>query len=1466
MILASRRLLAALLAFLFILPTFCLTAQAADPYMSTAFSFSKNPVAANESFRLNGWVRPGDGTLNRITVNYYEIGNNTNSGDLYTASLAGLTSFNLADIGNVKISKPGTYRVRVWVSNSNMQNGIEAARLDITVTGASNPTPTPKPTPTPTTAPPQKHIPPTIIVDRNPQVTTNDVVLSGNISSFGSSGGLLQRGFMLGTSASNMSMYAESDSIGQTGAYSRRIGNLSANTKYYYTAYVKYMDTTTWREEYAYGDTYSFTTAAAPVQKTEVQTGDAKNITVDGATLSGYLVNSSGESTQCGFYISNAYGLIDTVIVGTYNSNGAQFSGKASSLKGDTAYTFQAFATNVYGTVIGQSVAFRTAADTASDLQKIEQDMLTTNIIFAAEDNQYAVTKEITLPTRGVSNDSVIAWISSSQPSVLSTSGKVDRPMGGDTEVILTARYAFGSATKDKTVRLTVKGKTEIAPHVDGGSSVYTIKEGENLTLDGIVRAESRLTAVTANIYFTGVEKSVAANTTSYNLSDMTLNTAALKPGTYLIRIWAKSIGFPTAENAIKTIELTVSVANAGLTVTPAVLSFDNTAKSQSMTLTATGAWTATKNGNWITINESSGTQSGVIIVSVAANPGNAARTGSVTIKSGNLTKTVTVTQAGTAVLPKITNLTCDKKSIKAGESITITLKTDKLVDAAYAVFDGVTEVALTSKDKINWSTTRAITSLGTRVITGRAILGQAEVIYETETKLLVNQNVSGELVISSPEKDKPVSGTNLAVRFTNATNLPNDKSKYITTIQVFNLADNYKVVADITKDGIVADYLINFLPGGDYSMGISVRDKATNACIMEGSTTFEVKLSMNNLKLPSSMVQGEFPSIDGTLSSYANITNVSIKVFNASGALEKIDVSAQPNSTSYQLSALDKKVLFNTLSPGKKKILIRAEDAAGNLFEVNPELKVAEKPNEPIASVNSSQAFIDVEPNKWYTKPIENAFLIGLISGTGNNKFDPNGLITAQALYAICYRAVNQPVDWDKIYSTAIKDGLLFTQDAIASRFAKPIRRHEMAMILSRFVDKYSLYNEPEYGPQIYFSDISVSEHSAEIYTVVRNGYMVGIGGNKFNPHGDTTRAQAAVVANRLNKAYSCSFIGQIKDEKIKAQILAGTTVVHQKIILDNKVYIPVFAIKASLEWADFIYFDAVSGERVTDEMTLSVLYKYMAITLTNYGQIATLMQDVWKQSEKVANRYFAGNALLFTSAKLFDAAAILKFRKTDETAIYGGLEDDLITLAKGAYIKGYTNLLIVEMKGAEAILRRAMKDVNEFRSIQASSVSTHTINKMAAEIDKAVTLFTAAMNKYDFYITAELPTESENENGFLRFAENVFIKKGGYMLNKLLTYNSLTSQAWEYVQTGMLVYEQLANQEYIDAAHTVVKFNLEQLSEYSKSVNIVVDAGNLIRPQEIIRIENDQQNGVYNIYNKNKNPNYWGQVLSDK
>ena len=120
---------------------------------------------------------------------------------------------------------------------------------------------------------------------------------------------------------------------------------------------------------------------------------------------------------------------------------------------------------------------------------------------------------------------------------------------------------------------------------------------------------------------------------------------------------------------------------------------------------------------------------------------------------------------------------------------------------------------------------------------------------------------------------------------------------------------------------------------------------------------------------------------------------------------------------------------------------------------------------------------FDDVSKDAYYYNEIAIAKALGITAGIGNNKFGPDSGITRQ-------------------------DMMVMTEKAL--KLLKKVNQQGAATVLDKFTDRQS-----------------ISSYAANsVATIVKEGLIVG-SGNKINPTGSTTRAEAAVFLYRIYNKY---------------------------------------------------------------------------------------------------------------------------------------------------------------------------------------------------------------------------------------------------------------------------------------------------------------------------------------------------------
>ena len=169
--------------------------------------------------------------------------------------------------------------------------------------------------------------------------------------------GQTQAGFLYGTSPDNL-QYNVTATQSLSEEFSAQLTGLAENTTYYYKAYAINSAGA------ASGETLSFTTTQSASTIPEVITYTAISISSNAATIRGYLQNG-GQNTTLGFLYGNSPNNLQYNVT-TSQTNNQEFSYRLTGLTPNTTYYFQAYATNITGSDIGDILNFTTTSQSAS--------------------------------------------------------------------------------------------------------------------------------------------------------------------------------------------------------------------------------------------------------------------------------------------------------------------------------------------------------------------------------------------------------------------------------------------------------------------------------------------------------------------------------------------------------------------------------------------------------------------------------------------------------------------------------------------------------------------------------------------------------------------------------------------------------------------------------------------------------------------------------------------------------------------------------------------------------------------------------------------------------------------------------------------------------------------------------------------------------------------------------------------
>lgn len=179
---------------------------------------------------------------------------------------------------------------------------------------------------------------------------------------------------------------------------------------------------------------------------------------------------------------------------------------------------------------------------------------------------------------------------------------------------------------------------------------------------------------------------------------------------------------------------------------------------------------------------------------------------------------------------------------------------------------------------------------------------------------------------------------------------------------------------------------------------------------------------------------------------------------------------------------------------------------------------------------------FTDVNKH-WSQSYVELAAAKGLVEGVGGRQYDPNKSVTRAEFTAMLVRAIGRgtstggtaPYDdvksgawYFNVVATAKELGLLNFASEKSFKPDQPLTREEMASMLAAVIALEKLPLTKEFVSLDGYKDIdSINATFLEdVRLMVKLEIMTGIGTDKFDPKGETTRAQAAVVFIRTLKA----------------------------------------------------------------------------------------------------------------------------------------------------------------------------------------------------------------------------------------------------------------------------------------------------------------------------------------------------------
>ena len=176
---------------------------------------------------------------------------------------------------------------------------------------------------------------------------------------------------------------------------------------------------------------------------------------------------------------------------------------------------------------------------------------------------------------------------------------------------------------------------------------------------------------------------------------------------------------------------------------------------------------------------------------------------------------------------------------------------------------------------------------------------------------------------------------------------------------------------------------------------------------------------------------------------------------------------------------------------------------------------------------------FSDVAADAWYTDAVAYVRDNGLMGGTSDTTFEPEGTMTRSMLSATLYRLAGSPAVTGEDAFSDTEEGVWYTdavlwasQQGLVGGYGNglfgtndPVTREQIAVLLWRYAGSPAAEAGADFA-----DEGTISDYAAQAVDWARaSGVVSGAEGNRFLPQSNATRAQvAAILRNYLTMAAS--------------------------------------------------------------------------------------------------------------------------------------------------------------------------------------------------------------------------------------------------------------------------------------------------------------------------------------------------------
>ena len=208
------------------------------------------------------------------------------------------------------------------------------------------------------------------------------------------------------------------------------------------------------------------------------------------------------------------------------------------------------------------------------------------------------------------------------------------------------------------------------------------------------------------------------------------------------------------------------------------------------------------------------------------------------------------------------------------------------------------------------------------------------------------------------------------------------------------------------------------------------------------------------------------------------------------------------------------------------------------------------------VTTAASDMPFKDVGEKKWFYDEVLYVYEKGLMTGTSNDKFEPNASLTRAMFITILGRLAGAEETASDKFSDikknswyagyvgwAVDNGIVTGYEDGTFKPNKALTREEMAACISRYVDFMGIKMPRENTAPAEFADKSKIAKWARDYVDVlrRAGIANGDQSQKYNPKANITRAEMATVIMNLIAAEAKAWQGYVPSATDDAIILGA-------------------------------------------------------------------------------------------------------------------------------------------------------------------------------------------------------------------------------------------------------------------------------------------------------------------------------------